>query len=89
MLLTVESAYRDGEIELAEIPENVEQADVLVTFLKTKENVGTPPSSVSSPKPRIMTFGQFAGETKTNEDDFRLAEWRGEPEFEDGKYSRF
>ena len=38
MLLTVEGAYRDGEIELAEIPENVEQADVLVTFLKTKKD---------------------------------------------------
>jgi hypothetical protein len=84
MLLTVEGAYRDGEIELAEIPENVEQADVLVTFLKTKKNPGTPPPSVSSPKPRLMTFGQFAGETKINEEDFRLAEWRGEPECERG-----
>ena len=85
MLLTVEGAYHDGEIELSEIPENVEQADVLVTFLKTKKNLGAPPSSDSSPKPRIMTFGQFAGETKTNEDDFRLAEWQGKPEFEDGE----
>ena len=85
MLLTVEGAYRDGEIELAEIPENVEQADVLVTFLKTKKDPGTPPSSDNSPAPRIMTFGQFAGEPKTNEDDFRLAEWRGEPEFEDAE----
>ena len=76
MLLTVKGAYRDGEIELAEIPENVEQADVLVTFLKTKKNLGTPPSLDSPPEPRIMTFGQFAGETKTNEDDFRLAEWQ-------------
>ena len=76
MLLTVEGAYRDGEIELAEIPENVEQTDVLVTFLKIKKNLGTPPSLDSSPEPRIMTFGQFAGETKTNEDDFRLAEWQ-------------
>ena len=83
MLLTVEGAYRDGEIKLAEIPENVEQADVLVIFLKTKKNPSTFPSSVSSLKPRIMTFGQFAGDTKTNEDDFRLAEWRGEPEFEE------
>ena len=85
MLLTVEGAYRNGEIKLAEIPENVEQADVLVIFLKTKKNPSTPPSSVNPPKSRIMTFGQFAGETKTNEDDFRLAEWRGEPEFEDGE----
>ena len=85
MLLTVEGAYRDGEIELSEIPENVEQADVLVTFLKTKKNLGTPPPSESSLKPRIMTFGQFVGETETNEDDFRLAEWRGEPEFDDAE----
>ena len=85
MLLTVEGAYRDGEIELAEIPENVERADVLVIFLKTKKNLGAPPSSVSPSKPQIMTFGQFAGETKTNEDDFRLAEWRGEPAFEDAE----
>ena len=83
MLLTVEGAYRDGEIKLAEIPENVEQADVLVTFLETKKNLGSHPPSVSWLKPRIMTFGQFAGKIKTNEDDFRLAEWRGKPEFED------
>ena len=37
MLLTVEGAYHDEEIKLAEIPENVEQADVLVIFLKTKK----------------------------------------------------
>lgn len=39
----------------------------------------------SLPNSRIMTFGQFAGETKTNEEDFRLAEWQGEPEFEDAE----
>ena len=78
MLLTVEGAYRNGEIELAETPENVEQADVLVTFLNTNKNLRTPSPSVRSPKPRIMTFGQFAGETRTNEDDFLLAECRNE-----------
>lgn len=83
MLLTVEGAYRDGEIELVEIPENVEQTDVLVTFLTTNKNLGASSSPVSSSKPRIMTFGQFAGETKTNKDDFRLAEWQGKSEFED------
>ena len=85
MLLTVEGAYRDGEIELAEIPEDVEQADVLVTFLKTKKNFGVTPSSVGALEPRIMTFGQFAGDTKTDAEDFRLAEWRGKPEFDDAK----
>ena len=76
MLLTVEGTYRNGKIELTEIPKDVEQADVIVTFLKIKTVV---------PKPRMMTLGMFAGELKTNEEDFRLAEWHGEPEFEDGK----
>ena len=31
-----------------------------------------------------MTFGQFAGERKTNEDDFRLAEWQVELKCEGG-----
>jgi hypothetical protein len=76
MLLTVEGVYRNGKIELAEIPESVEQADVLVVFLNPKP---------ANAKPRMITFGQFAGERKTNEEDFSLAEWRGEPEFEDLK----
>ena len=76
MLLTVEGTYRNGKIELAEIPKDVEQADVIVTFLRIKKRDSTS---------RMITFGQFAGETKTNEEDFHLAEWHGEPEFEDGK----
>ena len=76
MLLTAKGTYRNGKIELAEIPKGVEQADVIVTFLKIK---------TVAPKPRMMTLGMFAGEWKTNEEDFRLAEWRGEPEFEDGE----
>ena len=59
MLLTVEGTYRDGEIELAETPENVEQANVLVTFLKIKKNPGTPPPSVSSPGKRRLTKRTF------------------------------
>jgi hypothetical protein len=76
MLLTVEGTYQNGKIELAEIPKDVEQADVIVTFLEIKTVV---------PKPRMMTRGMFAGELKTNEEDFRMAEWHGEPEFENGR----
>ena len=76
MLLSVEGVYRNGKIELAEIPEDVEQANVIVTFLKTK---------TMTCRPRMIVRGLFAGEVKTNAEDFRLAEWRGEPEFDDGE----
>ena len=71
MLLTVEGAYRNGKIELAEIPDDIEKADVIVTFLKTKQR---------TTKSRMIIRGMFAGKVKTNEADFRLAEWRGEKE---------
>ena len=71
MLMTVEGTYQNGKIELAEIPDDVEQADVIVTFLKTKPRAA---------KSKMITRGMFAGAVKTNEEDFRLAEWRGEKE---------
>lgn len=71
MLLTVEGSYRNGKIELAKIPDDIEQAEVIVTFLKTKRKKN---------ESRMITRGMFNGKVRTNEDDFRLAEWRGEKE---------
>jgi hypothetical protein len=70
MLITVEGAYKDGKVELAETPASIQEAKVLVTFLTTETK--------ASP-PRYLTYGQFAGEQMSTEEDFRLAEWRGEP----------
>ncbi len=36
-MLTVEGTYKDGKVELAETPANVNEARVLVTFLVPKE----------------------------------------------------
>ena len=66
---TIEGTYRDGKIELAEKPVGIDQAKVLVTFL-------APASQL--PKRRQMTFGQFAGSHPSSEEDFKIAEWRGE-----------
>jgi hypothetical protein len=55
-------------VELAEMPAGVKQAKVLVTFL---------PSETNTP-PRLMIYGQFAGERMSSEEDFLIAEWRGE-----------
>ncbi len=68
MLLTVEGTYRDGKVELAEMPAVVKQAKVLVTFLQSETN--TPP--------RLMVYGQFAGKRMSSEEDFLIAEWRRE-----------
>ncbi|BAZ15389.1 hypothetical protein NIES4071_72610 [Calothrix sp. NIES-4071] len=36
MLQTIEGIYKDGKIELAEIPQGVKESRVFVTFLETK-----------------------------------------------------
>ena len=73
MLFTVEGKYQDGRITLAEEPDGVRQARVLVTFLPDR----------SHPAPRQMTFGEFPGGRLSTEEDFRTAEWRGDPEIDD------
>ncbi len=74
MLLTVEGTYSDGKIELAETPAGVQHAKVLVTFLSQEK---TPVSA------RYLTYGQFAGERMSTQEDFSIAEWRGEAESQD------
>ena len=74
MLLTIEGIYKDGKVELAEMPAGVKQAKVLVTFLQSETN--TPP--------RCIVYGQFAGERMSSEEDFLIAEWRGKDGEQDG-----
>ncbi|MEW6299188.1 MAG: hypothetical protein AB1671_15855 [Thermodesulfobacteriota bacterium] len=75
MLFTVEGTYKDGKVELAETPAGVKHARVLVTFLAPETEV---------PSHRHMVYGQFAGERMSTEEDFRVAEWRGEAERQNG-----
>ena len=68
MLLTVKGIYKDGKVEVAEKPVGVEQANVLVTFL----------TSETAESRHCMVYGQFAGKSVSSEEDFLMAEWRGE-----------
>lgn len=68
MLLTVKGMYKDGRVEVAEKPIGVEQAKVLVTFL----------TSETAESRHRMVYGQFAGKPVSSEEDFLMAEWRGE-----------
>ncbi len=75
MITTVEGVYKQGKIELHEIPVGLQEARVLVTFL--------PKAAVPSSS-RPMVYGQFAGEHMSTEDDFRIAEWSGDAEDRNG-----
>lgn len=71
MITTVEGIYKQGKIELFDLPIGVHESRVLITFL---------PKAIAPTMPRQMVYGQFKGEQMSTEDDFRLAEWRGEAE---------
>jgi hypothetical protein len=70
MLVTIEGMYKDGKIDLAEFPQSIDGAKVIVTFLPQENpNVG-----------RMLTLGQFAGSNMSTEEDFKIAEWHGSKE---------
>ena len=73
MLTTIEGTYREGTIILREIPPGLYMSRVLVTFLQESE---------SQPVQEQMKFGQFSGDVLPTEEDFKIAEWHGEEEFE-------
>jgi hypothetical protein len=68
MLQAVEGIYRNGVIELLEIPHNIQESRVLITFL----------SSATHSEPTIMTFGMFSGEPQSTEADFAIAQFQGD-----------
>jgi hypothetical protein len=69
MLQAIEGVYKDGKVELTEIPEGISESRVIVTFLETK--------SRSQPQ-QIIQFGMFSGSKQSTEEDFQLAEFQGD-----------
>ncbi len=69
MLQTIQGIYRNGKIELAEIPQDIMESQVFVTFFK--------PESVSRAS-QLMSFGMFSGSQQSTEADFRDAEFNGD-----------
>jgi hypothetical protein len=66
MLQTIQGIYRNGKIELAEIPKDITESQVFVTFFKSE--------SVSLAS-QFMSFGMFSGSQQSTEADFRDAEF--------------
>ena len=62
MLQTIQGIYRNGKIELPEIPQDITESQVFVTFFK--------PESVSRAS-QFMSFGMFSGSQQSTEADFK------------------
>ena len=61
-MLTVEGTYKDGRIELAEKPDQITEAKVLVTFLESKtidlRARGIDEAQAADLRARLKTFAQ-------------------------------
>lgn len=69
MLQTIEGNYKNGKVQLTELPLGIAEGRVIVTFLET-----TP---VMHPK-SMMHFGMFIGAKQSTEEDFQIAEFYGD-----------
>ena len=77
MLTTVEGVYKDAHIELAEKPDDIREGKVLVTFLPN----GTGKAAQTPPKlGKMMYRGMFKTNVDITEEDFKIAEFHGDPD---------
>ncbi|WP_341527922.1 hypothetical protein WKK05_00765 [Nostoc sp. UHCC 0302] len=52
MLQSIEGVYKNGNIQLSELPSNISESRVIVTFLEHKKDKHSK---------QIMQFGMFSG----------------------------
>ncbi|WP_089094083.1 hypothetical protein [Nodularia sp. NIES-3585] len=71
MLQSIEGVYKQGKVELTELPSDISESRVIVTFLEPKK---------SFQKKQIMQFGVFSGNQQSTEADFENAEFHGDSE---------
>ncbi|MBD2691273.1 hypothetical protein [Anabaena catenula] len=71
MLQAIEGIYKDGKVELKELPSDISESLVIVTFLKSEKN---------QQKNQMMKFGMFSGNNQSTEADFEIAEFHGDSE---------
>ncbi|HEY9802232.1 MAG TPA: hypothetical protein V6D25_17860 [Leptolyngbyaceae cyanobacterium] len=69
MLQSIKGVYKDGKVELTELPSDISESLVIVTFLESK--------TAQQPK-QMMQFGMFSGNQQSTEADFQIAEFHGD-----------
>ncbi|MBW4456735.1 MAG: hypothetical protein KME55_30900 [Nostoc indistinguendum CM1-VF10] len=71
MLQSIEGVYKNGNIQLSELPSDVSESHVIVTFLEPKK---------PQAKSQIMQLGMFSGNKQSTENDFKISEFHGDTE---------
>ncbi|MEH1951679.1 MAG: hypothetical protein V7K77_32715 [Nostoc sp.] len=71
MLQSIEGVYKNGNIQLSELPSDVSESRVIVTFLEQKK---------PQIQKQIMRFGMFFGHEQSTETDFKITEFHGDTE---------
>jgi hypothetical protein len=71
MPTTVAGIYKEGNVQLLSTPTGVREGPVLVTL----EEIAAP-----KPEPCPLPYGLYAQGRESTEEDFKIAEWRGENE---------
>ncbi len=68
MLQSIKGVYKDGKVELTELPSDISESLVIVTFLESK--------TAQQPQ-QMMQFGMLSGNQLSTEADFQIAEFHG------------
>jgi hypothetical protein len=71
VLQSIEGVYKHGKIELVELPLDVSESRVIVTFLEPE---------TTRKQTQMIQFGMFSGRNKSTEEDFEAAEFNGDKE---------
>lgn len=70
MLKSVEGIYKDGTIELSEVPSDISESHVIVTFLDVQPVKDTPQN---------MYFGMLStSNQQSTKEDFKIGEFHGD-----------
>lgn len=78
MTQTVKGIYRNGKVELLELPSDISEGEVMVTFVRSQESPAEK-SQMKGDRSQMMYFGVFSnGEEQFTEADFKAAEFHGD-----------
>ncbi|MEI1374504.1 hypothetical protein PQG02_20020 [Nostoc sp. UHCC 0926] len=73
MLQSIEGVYKNGNIQLSDLPSDVSESRVIVTFLEPKK---------PQTQKQIMRLGMFSGNKQSTKKDFQITEFH--KDIEDG-----
>jgi hypothetical protein len=71
MLKSFEGVYKQGKIQLVELPLDILESRVIVTFLEPE---------ITRKQTHMMQFAMFSGNNQSMEEDFKIAEFQGDKE---------